>query len=100
MFANGQPILPDYAYTMEYPRRWQAIAAEVIDEGNRLLYRSSDGMLIYELHVSDDWSEIVASRDPISINPVEPGWQDEIWAIEVGYEVDLDRDGGIGPPLT
>ena len=100
MFANGQPILPDYAYTMEYPRRWQAIAAEIIDEGNRLLYRSSDGMLIYELHVSDDWSEIVASGDPISIAPVEPGWQDEIWAIEVGYEVDLDRDGRIGPPLT
>jgi hypothetical protein len=100
LFANGQQILPDYASTMEYPPRWQAIAAEIIDEGNRLLYRSSDGMLIYELHVSDDWSEIVASGDPISINPVEPGWQDEIWAIEVGYEVDLDRDGRIGPPLT
>ena len=30
-------------------------------------------MLVYELHVSDDWRKIVASREPISIAPIESG---------------------------
>jgi hypothetical protein len=86
-------------YTMEYPPRWQPLAAETIDGTNRLLHRSSDGSLVYELHLSDDWSALVASGEPISIAPVEPGRQAEIWVIEVGYEVDLDQDDQTGPPL-
>ncbi len=100
LFANGQPIMPDYMHTMEYPPRWQPLAAETIDGTNRLLYRSSDASLVYELHLSDDWSTVVASGEPISIAPVEPGRQVEIWVIEVGYEVDLDQDDQIGPPLS